>query len=130
MIDRDRLQSPLARAIGRGSAREGVEHWWAQKLTAVALVPLGLWFVASVIALAGADRPALVQWLHAPLAAILMVLLLIALFYHLMLGVQVIVEDYVHSEWLKIPALALNRLACIALGVAAAFAVLRIAFGG
>jgi succinate dehydrogenase / fumarate reductase, membrane anchor subunit len=130
MIERDHLQSPLSRAVGRGSAKEGVEHWWAQKLTSVALVPLALWFVASVVALAGADRDAVVQWLHGPLAAILMVLLLIAVFYHLMLGIQVIVEDYVHSEWAKIPALVVNRLACYALGIAGVFAVLRIAFGG
>lgn len=130
MSAREELRSPLGRAIGLGSAKEGVNHWWAQRLTAVALVPLSLWFAASIVALAGADRGIVVLWLHRPLVAILTVLLLAATFYHLMLGVQVVIEDYIHSEWIKIPALVLNRLACIALGTAGVFAVLRVAFGG
>jgi succinate dehydrogenase / fumarate reductase membrane anchor subunit len=130
MMERDRLRSPLGRALGLGSAKEGVDHWWLQRLTAVALVPLGLWFAASLVALAGADRATVAAWLHAPLAAILTLLMIVAVFYHAALGVQVVIEDYVHSEWLKIPALVLNRLVCIALAIAGIFAVLRIAFGG
>jgi len=125
----DRLRSPLGRALGLGSAKEGVTHWWVQRVTAVALVPLALWFVASVVALAGADRAAVVAWLHAPLAAILMVLLLIALFYHWALGLQVVIEDYIHTEWRKISALVLNQFVAIALAIAGIFAVLRIALG-
>lgn len=130
MTERDSLRSPLGRALGLGSAKEGVAHWWAQRLTAVALVPLGLWFVASLLALAGAERAAVVAWLHGPVAAILTVLLILAAFYHMALGVQVVVEDYVHSEWLKISALVLNRLLAVALAIAGIFAVLRVAFGG
>jgi succinate dehydrogenase / fumarate reductase, membrane anchor subunit len=125
----DRLRSPLGRAFGLGSAKEGVAHWWAQRVTAVALIPLSIWFVASLVALAGAGRATVLAWLHTPLAAIVMVLLVIAVFYHWALGVQVIIEDYVHSEWAKISALLLNQFVAIALAIAGIFAVLRIAFG-
>src|SRR5438128_2264228 len=77
-MDGQRMRSPLARARGLGSARDGVEHWWMQRLTAVALIPLTLWFAASLIALTGSDYNAFIAWLKAPFVAILMVLLLIA----------------------------------------------------
>jgi len=128
-MDRRELRSPLGRAIGLGSAKEGVEHWWAQRVSAVALLVLGLWFVASLVALAGADRATVVAWLHGPLAAILTILTLAAVFYHSALGLQVVIEDYVHGEGLRIGSLVLVRLSCLALGVAGIFAVLRIAFG-
>ena len=102
----DRLRSPLGRAIGLGSAKEGVEHWWAQRGAAV------------------------LAWLHAPVQAILAILLLIAVFYHAALGLQVVVEDYVHAEWLKVSSLVTMRLVSFGLAVAGIFAVLRIAFGG
>jgi succinate dehydrogenase / fumarate reductase membrane anchor subunit len=124
------LRSPFARAIGLGSAKEGVDHWWAQRVSSVALVVLGLWLVASLVALAGADRARVVAWLHGPLAAVLLMLTLAAAFYHSALGLQVVIEDYVHSEWVKIPAIVAMRLLCLALGVAGIFAVLRISFGG
>lgn len=130
MMQDDRLRSPLGRAFGLGSAKEGFQHWWAQRVTGVALVVLLLWFVASIVSLAGADRAAIVAWLHAPLPAIVMVLLLIAGFYHTALGIRVVIEDYVHSEWIKIPALMLTNLISFALAIAGIFAVLRIAFGG
>ena len=125
-----RLRSPLGRAIGLGSAKAGFEHWWAQRVSAVALVVLGLWFAIALIMLAGADRGAVLHWLHAPLPAILAILLLIALFYHAALGMQVVIEDYVKGEWLKISSLVLLRLICFSLAVAGIFAVLRIAVGG
>jgi succinate dehydrogenase / fumarate reductase membrane anchor subunit len=124
------LRSPLGRAIGLGSAKEGVEHWWIQRLTAVALIPLALWFVASVIALSGSDHVTLIEWLASPLAAILMLLLIGATFYHASLGLQVVIEDYIHGEGAKFAALVLNKLICFALAVAGIFAVLKIAFGG
>jgi succinate dehydrogenase membrane anchor subunit len=128
MARRD-LRSPLGRAIGLGSAKEGVEHWWAQRVSAVAVLVLGLWFVASLAALAGADRATVVAWLHGPLAAILTILTLAALFYHSALGLQVVIEDYVNPEGVKLAAVTLVRLLCLALAVAGMFAVLRIAFG-
>jgi len=125
-----RLRSPLGRVMGLGSAKEGVAHWWAQRLTAVALIPLLLWFVIEVIGLTGAPRAAVLAWLRTPFAAITTVLMLIAVFYHMALGVQVVVEDYVHSEWSKITLLVLNKFVAFALGAAGVFAVLRIAFQG
>jgi len=128
-MEKRQLRSPLGRAVGLGSAKEGVEHWWAQRVSAVALIVLGLWFVASLAALAGADRATVVAWLHGPLAAILTILTLAAVFYHSALGLQVVIEDYVHTEGVKLGAVVLVRLLCLALAVAGIFAVLRIAFG-
>ncbi len=125
-----RLRSPLGRVMGLGSAKEGVAHWWAQRLTAIALIPLLLWFVIEVISLTGAPRAAVIAWLHGPFAAITTVLLLIAVFYHMALGVQVVIEDYVHSEWSKITLLVINKFVAFALAAAGIFAVLRIAFQG
>ena len=129
-MDPQRMRSPLGRASGLGSAREGVEHWWMQRVTAAALIPLTFWFVVSLIALTGSDYNAFIAWLKAPFVAILMVLLLIALFHHIELGLRVVVEDYVHSDWAKIPAVVTIRCACFALAVVGIFATLRIAFDG
>jgi succinate dehydrogenase / fumarate reductase membrane anchor subunit len=124
-----RMRSPLGRAIGLGSAKEGVEHWWMQRTTAIALVPLMLWFVIAVIGLAGADLETMQNWVGRPLPAILLVLLLIATFYHMSLGLQVVVEDYVHVELAKLALVILIRLFCFALAVAGIFAVFSIAVG-
>ena len=125
----DRLRSPLGRALGLGSAKAGVEHWWVQRVTAVALVPLVLWFVAALVGHLGADHAAAVAWLRSPLTAVAMILVVVATFVHMALGVQVVIEDYVHHEATKVASLVLVRLACWALGAAALFAVLRVAFG-
>src|SRR5438876_3747915 len=108
-----RMRSPLSRAMGLGSAKEGVEHWWAQRVTALALVPLTVWFVIAVIELAGADRALFVEWVRHPLPAVFLVLLLIATFYHGALGLQVVIEDYVESEGLRLGLLIAVRLAAI-----------------
>ena len=129
-MDGARMRTPLGRAIGLGSAKEGVEHWWSQRLTAIALVPLSLWFVASVISLAGADYVTFTDCVASPLVSVLLILTVVATFWHAMLGAQVVIEDYVHAEGAKIALLVLLRFACFALGLAAVFAVLRIAFGG
>ena len=123
------MRSPLGRAIGLGSAKEGVEHWWMQRITAVALVPLTLWFVISVIGLVGADLETVENWVGRPLPAILLVLLLIATFYHMSLGLQVVVEDYVHIEFAKLGLVIAIRLLCFAFAVAGIFAVLSMALG-
>jgi succinate dehydrogenase / fumarate reductase, membrane anchor subunit len=128
-MDRQRMRSPLARAMGLGSAKEGVEHWWMERVSAVALVPLTLWFVASIIAHTGSDYVTFITWLRTPLASILIVLLLLALFYHTALGLRVVIEDYVHSG-AKFVALVAVRLGCVALAAAGIVAALRIAFGG
>jgi succinate dehydrogenase / fumarate reductase, membrane anchor subunit len=123
-----RMRSPLGRATGLGSAKEGVEHWWRQRLTAVALVPLSLWFVAVVLQLLGADYETARHAMGRPLPAVLMLLLVIAGFWHGALGLQVVIEDYVHAEWARLGLVALLRLFAVALAVAAVFAVLRMAF--
>lgn len=124
------LRTPLGRVRGLGSAKEGVAHWWTQRVTALALIPLAIWFVASVVSLAGADYAEVVIWLRAPVVAALMVLLLVAAFYHAALGLQVVIEDYVHEEGAKLAAILLVKAVCLVLALAGVFAVLKIAFGG
>lgn len=122
-----RMRSPLGRAVGLGSAKEGVEHWWRQRLTAIALVPLSLWFVVKVIQLLGADLPTMRQAIGRPIPAILMILTVLASFWHGALGLQVVIEDYVHTELARIGLIVSVRLAAFALAVAGVFAVLRLA---
>jgi succinate dehydrogenase / fumarate reductase membrane anchor subunit len=122
------MRTPLGRARGLGSAKSGVEHWWIQRVTAAALIPLTLWFVASLIELAGADYDAFIAWLRAPLTTICMTLLLIALFHHMALGLQVVAEDYIHSDRVKIPVVVAIRLASFGLAVTGIVATLRITF--
>src|SRR5712671_3371956 len=106
------MRSPLGRAIGLGSAKEGVEHWWALRITSIALVPLVLWFVAAVIGLAGAEHGVLVDWVSQPL---IVVLLLIATFYHSALGLQVVIEDYIDNEGMRLALGIIVRLAHVLL---------------
>lgn len=129
-MDGQRMRSPMRHAQGLGSAKVGLEHWWMQRVTAVALIPLTLWFVASLIALSSSDYITFIAWLRAPFVATLMVLLLIALCHHMALGLQVVIEDYVHSDRAKFPILVSIRLACFALAVAGILSTLRVAFDG
>jgi succinate dehydrogenase / fumarate reductase membrane anchor subunit len=126
---RSPMRSPLGRAIGLGSAKEGVEHWWAQRITALALVPLTVWFVVEVVALAGADRALFVDWVRHPVTGMLLVLLLIATFYHGALGLQVVIEDYVVNETLRLGSLIVMRLAAIVFAVRGIMAVLKLSLG-
>ncbi|HLF58250.1 MAG TPA: succinate dehydrogenase, hydrophobic membrane anchor protein [Alphaproteobacteria bacterium] len=106
----------------------GFRHWWAQRISAIALIPLSIWFAASVIAHAGADRAAIKAWLAAPVPAVLMILAILAGLYHAVLGLEEVIVDYVHGTGARLSGLVLVRLAGIALAAAAVFAVLRIAF--
>ena len=126
---RKQARTSFDRTQGLGSAHEGVGHWWMQRVTALALIPLTLWFAASLIARARDDYGAFILWLRAPFTSVLMVLLLIALFYHMALGLQVVVEDYVHTDRIKIPTAVVTHLASFALAVAGIVTTLRIAFG-
>lgn len=123
------LRSPLSRARGLGSAKDGVHHFWVQRVSAVALVPLTLWFVFSVAQLAGGDFYAVRHWVSAPSVAIMLVLFLATTLYHSALGVQVVIEDYVHHEGLKLAALMGQKFLHAIVGVASIFAVLRVALG-
>lgn len=127
-MSRKDMRSPFSRAAGLGSAKGGVEDWWRQRLTAVALVPLTLWFVASIIAHSGSDYTNFIAWLKAPFNTLMMVLLLVGLFYHTALGLQVIIEDYTPSV-AQIPALIATRLGCFTLAAAGILAILRVALG-
>ncbi len=121
------FRSPLARAIGLGSAKAGSRHWLAERVSAVALIPLTLWFVASVIAHTRSDYADVLLWLGAPFTVVCMILLLLALFHHTALGLQVVIEDYVHSG-AKYPAVIASRLGCYGLAVTGIVVLLRIAF--
>jgi succinate dehydrogenase membrane anchor subunit len=122
----DMLRSPLGRARGLGSARAGSHHWWAQRLTALALVPLTLWFIFSVIHLAGASHQIVIDWLSRPLTLGLMLALIIATFHHLQLGVQVVIEDYVNDERIKIGAVLAVKALCVLLALICIISVLKI----
>jgi len=124
----DMLRSPLGRARGLGSARAGSHHWWVQRLTAVALIPLTLWFIFSAILLTGATQEAMVAWLSAPHRLALMLALILATFHHLQLGLQVVIEDYVHDEKVKVPAVLVMKGVCWLLAAACVVSVLKLAF--
>ena len=125
----EKMQSPLGRAYGLGSAREGAKEWWAMRLSSIALVPLTLWFVISVIGNIGADYETFAAWVGSPIPAILLVITIAVTFHHMAHGLQVVIEDYVHVEWQKLTALIVVKFGCVLLGVAGIFAVARIAFG-
>jgi succinate dehydrogenase / fumarate reductase membrane anchor subunit len=122
-----RLRTPLARIEGLGAAHSGTLHFWHQRMTAVALVPLSIWFVASALAYVGADQGAVAAYFAEPVNAVPMFLFIVAGIYHMSLGLQVIIEDYVHQEGRKIAALMLNRFASWAIGAAAGFALIKMA---
>ncbi len=121
------VQTPLSRVRGLGSAKSGVEHFWHQRLTAVALVPLTLWFVWSVARYTGAPYGEVVAFLGNPFNATAMLLFVSAGLYHMALGVQVIIEDYIQRESTKLVLLLLNNFAAFAIGTVCVVAVLRIA---
>jgi succinate dehydrogenase / fumarate reductase, membrane anchor subunit len=124
------LVTPLNRVLGLGSAKAGAEHWWMQRLTAVALLLLGLWFVASLLSLEDLEYATVVAWVERPVTSILLILFVVAVGYHSYLGVQVVIEDYVHAKPLKVAALMLSAFGHFALSIAALFAILKIALTG
>lgn len=117
------------RAAGLGASGSGVEHWRAQRLSALAAVPLSVWFLASLIALAGGDYAVVTAWLSRPVVTILMVVLLATLFWHLALGLRVIIEDYVHAYLVKIAAVGAVEVVCFLLATTGIYATLAVAFG-
>ena len=124
------MRSPLSRARGLGSAKTGTDHWWAQRLTALALIPLVIWFVVSMIIVTGADHAAAVEFISSPINAVLLILLIVATFHHGQLGLQVVIEDYVHGERAKVISLVLNLFVAIFFGGSSIIAILKVAFGG
>lgn len=121
------LRSPLGKVRGLGSAKNGTHHWWMQKVTAVALIPLTVWFVSSIVQMTQADYGAVVKWMSSPVVAVLMMLFIITGVYHLKLGLQVIVEDYIHVEGQKIAFQMIITFGCVLIGALAVFSILKIA---
>ena len=121
------LRTPISKVRGQGSAGAGTHHFWVQRVSAVALIPLTIWFLCSLVSRMGGSRDEVIAWISQPLVAVAFILLLGAGIYHLKLGLQVVIEDYVHGEGMKLFSQLAVTLACAAVGVASVFAVLKIA---
>lgn len=124
------LRSKLGRVRGLGSTREGVHHWWAQRMSALALLPLSLWFVFSLISLTGSDYAAFHAWASEFGNAVFLVLLLVSMFHHAQLGLTVVIEDYVHSELWKMGLLLFVKYGAVLFAASGIFAVLKISLAG
>jgi succinate dehydrogenase / fumarate reductase membrane anchor subunit len=124
------MRTPLSRVRGLGSAKSGTEHWWLQRVTAIANIPLVLFMLVFVVMHLGASRAELVASVHHPIIAILLAAAFVSVLWHMRLGMQVIVEDYVHTPALKLTALLFNTFFTLLLGVAALYAIITMALGG
>jgi len=122
----DIMRSPLGRARGLGSARAGAVHWWMQRITSLALIPLTLWFLCGMVRMIGATREDVVSWMAGPLPIVLMIALVIATFHHLQAGLQVVIEDYVDHDWLRIGSILLVKGLSMLLALACIISVLRL----
>ena len=123
------LESDLARVRGLGSAKDGTRSFWHQRITAIALVPLSLWFVVSLLCVMAANHADTVAWIKAPYVTTLFIALIVVLFYHVKIGLQEVVEDYVHLEWLKLATRICLSLGAAMCGLASIVAILKISFG-
>ncbi len=121
-----KFRTPISKARGLGSAKEGSHHWWMQRVTAVALIPLTLWFGISVVMVPGAQYQDIVAWIASPWNSVLLVATIIAVFYHAILGLQVVIEDYVLAPWAKVSAVLASKLILMLFALAALFATFRI----
>jgi succinate dehydrogenase / fumarate reductase membrane anchor subunit len=124
------LRTPLARARGLGSAKAGVHHWWAQRLTAIALIPLVVWFAISLVMMSGAEYEVVRAWIGSPVVMVLLILTIAVGLHHAQLGIQVVIEDYVHSDGFKLALIVVVRFLAVFVGLAAIVAILNIGFGG
>jgi len=124
------LRTPLSRARGLGSAKQGVHHWWAQRITAIALIPLVVWFAVSLLMMSGAEYEVVRAWLGAPVVMVLLILTIAVGLHHAQLGMQEVIEDYVHSDGWKLALIVLVPFVAVLFGLAAIIAILSIGFGG
>ena len=122
----DIMRSPLGRARGLGAARTGAHHWWMLRLTSLALVPLSLWFLCAMVRLIGATRDDVVSWMAGPLPIALMIALVIATFHHMQAGLQVVIEDYVDNDWLRVGSIMLVKGLAVLLALLCIVSVLRL----
>ena len=122
------LRTPLGRVRGLGSAKSGTHHWWMMRVTSLALLPLTLWFIVSMIRLAEASYLDTLLWIAAPVNAVLMLVLIGLTFHHMAAGLQVIIEDYVRNEFRRMAVILLVKAVSLLLAIVAGFSVLRIAF--
>lgn len=125
-----RMETPLGRVRGLGSAKTGAHHWWIERLTSVSTLILFIWFAVSLVRLPTLDHAAVVEWLALPFNAVAMLLLIISTFWHMKMGLQVVVEDYAHEEGNKVLLTVLISFATIVGAALAIFSVLKIAFSG
>ncbi len=123
------LRSPLAKARNHGSARDGVHHWWHQRLTAILLVALTVWLVMAIGVASDAGFAATREWLALPWNTVFAILFSVTAFYHGQLGLQVVIEDYIHTRWLEVSLQIAVKLLALLLSVMSTLAILRIAFG-
>lgn len=124
------LRTPMRRVLGAGSARQGVHHWWVQRLTAVALVPLSVWFAVSLLTLPSLDHATVAAWMGQSWTALLLILLVLVATWHSRLGLEVVVEDYVPRPGARTVTLVVVNFAHVLLAAAGVFAVLKVALGG
>ncbi len=124
------MRTPLGRVRGLGSAKEGTDHFWKQRLTAIANIPLVIFFVWLIVSLNGASHAEVTARISSPLVSLALLALILSVCFHMKLGMQIIIEDYVHSEGPKIALLILNTFFCLALALAGGFAILKLGFGG
>ena len=123
------LRTPLSKVRGLGSAKSGAEHFWRQRLTAIANIPLMILFVCVLVANLGSDHAATAASIGSPLTAVLFLLIICSAVYHMYLGMQIIIEDYVHGDVTKYACIIGNTFFSIAIGVAGVFAILKLSFG-
>jgi len=123
------LRTPLSQVKGLGSAKDGVSHWWMQRLTSIALVPLVLWLGFALASLPGADYATFTEWVRSPMVAVLLILTIVVAFHHGQMGLQVIIEDYVSHEPARVAAIILVKLFAVLFSVIGVYSVLKIALG-
>ncbi len=123
------MQTPLAKARGLGSDNQGTHHWWQQRLTAIALTPLSLWFIYSLLIIGSVDHASVTRWMSDTMNAVLLILFIVSLFHHAQLGMQVVIEDYIDSEWQKMSSIILIKFLALFAGLTSVIAILKVFLG-
>lgn len=119
------MRTQLGRVRGLGAAKSGVGHWWAERITGLALIPLTLWFIYSALGLLGASHEAMLHWIASPVSMVLLICLLLATFHHMQLGLQVVIEDYIHTEGTRFALLLVTKAVCFVFALAGIVSVLK-----